>query len=117
MCDISIATPVEPLVKPKYRFKISTIHRSVEFLEAIVDTFFVDPFSNCSKETLIAWHEYREIQHKAFMEYLERIFTKEFLELYNDKFYYSITELKVRNNYNSYLKFFNNLRFFEKNIN
>lgn len=110
-------TSTIPTINPNHNFKISTIHRSVEFLEAIVDTFFVDPFSNCSKETLIVWHEYREIQHKAFMEYLERIFTKEFLELHNDKFYYSITELKVRNNYNSYLKFFNNLRFFEKNTN
>ena len=107
MCDTSTIPPI----KPKYRFKTSTIYSSVDFLKSIADMFFINPFVNCSKETPVDWSEYLEIQYKTFMEYLERIFTKEFLELRNDKFYYSLIEFKVRDNYNKYLKFF------EKNTN
>ena len=113
MCDAA----TELLKKPKYKFKISTIHRSTEFLKVLVDTFFDDPFSNCSKETLVDWPEYQKIQRKAFMEYLEKIFTKDFLGLRTDKFYYAIMELKLKNNYKNYRKFFKNLKFFEKNTN
>lgn len=111
MCD----TATELFKNPKYKFKISTIHRSAEFLEVLVDTFFDDPFSNCSEETPVDWPEYQKIRHKAFMEYLEKIFTKEFLELRPDTFYHAITELKLQNNYKNYLKFFENLKFFKKN--
>lgn len=102
MCD----TTTELFKEYKHDFKISTIYQSYNFLEAIANSFFDDPLANCSEETLVDWPEYRRIQYKAFLDYIRKIFTEEFLELRSATTYYAIFADKIEDNYNSYLKFF-----------
>lgn len=99
-------TSTIPTINPNHNFKISTLYQSVDFLEAIRDKFFDDPLANCSIETPVDWYEYRKIQYKAFMDYIKRIFTEEFLEMRSNTFYYAMIESKIDNNYNKYLRFF-----------
>ena len=101
MCDTSTISTITP-----HNFKISTLHQSYDFLEAIRDRLLDDPLANCSKETPVDWYEYWRIQRKAFMDYIGRIFTKEFLDLRSDTFYYAIIYNKIQDNYNKYLRSF-----------
>lgn len=101
MCDTI------PTIKHKHNFRMATIYQSYDFLEKIAETIFDDVLVNCSRETPVTWPEYRKIQLKAFMDYITKIFTKEFLELHSVSFYYMLIEHIIENNYNDYLRFFN----------
>ena len=113
MCDNTTNIPISP----NLHFSISTLHISVDFLEALRDKFFDDPLANCSIETPVDWYEYRKIQYKAFMAYIKRIFTEEFLDLRSNTFYYNIIYDKLHENYNKYIRFFKDRGFFDKNDN
>ena len=101
-------TTAIPTITP-HNFKLSTLHQSYDFLGAIRDAFFDDPLANCSKETPVDWYTYRNIQYKAFMEYIKRIFTEEFLGIRSNMSYYILIYDKIEDNYNKYLRFFKDL--------
>lgn len=104
-------------INPNHNFKISTLHQSYDFLEAIRDKFFDDPLANCSIETPVDWYDYRKIQYEAFMAYIKRIFTEEFLGIRSNTFYYAMIESKIEDNYNKYLRFFKDRGILLENIN
>lgn len=80
-------------------FTQTTIHDSAKLVKIIIDGLYIDNLSDCPKDKGIAYDDYFAKHKEMIMEYLERVFTKDFLSIRSDEFINEIIDNRLRQRY------------------
>lgn len=80
-------------------FTKTTIHDSAKLVKIIIDGLYIDNLSGCPKDKGITYDDYFTKHKAAIMEYLERIFTKDFLSIRSGEFCDEVIDNRLRQRY------------------
>ena len=77
----------------------TTIQDSAKLVKIIIDGLYIDNLSDCPKDKGITYDDYFAKHKAVIMEYLEKIFTKDFLSIRSDEFYDEVIDNRLRLRY------------------
>lgn len=77
----------------------TTIHDSAKLVKIIIDGLYIDNLSDCPKDEGITYDDYFTKHKAVIMEYLEKIFTKDFLSIHSNEFYDEVIDNRLRMRY------------------
>ena len=77
----------------------TTIHDSAKLVKIIIDGLYIDNPSDCPKDEGITYDDYFAKLKAVIMEYLAKIFTKDFLSIHSNEFYDEVINNRLRTRY------------------